>query len=176
MTIQPAREDYPDYFERYVALVPDGKIIRVLEDGQEQVVSLFGRVAPANAGFRYAEGKWSVREVLGHIIDTERVFAYRALRIARGDVTALTPFDQDLFVAGAEFERLRLPDLIDEFVIVRQATLMLFRHLTSEAWDRRGRVEENPLTPRAAAWIIAGHQLYHEALLREHYGAVLEDA
>lgn len=171
--IRPASGDYGQYFERYVSLVPDGRIVWTLENGQAQMVSLFGQVTADKAGFRYADGKWSVRELLGHIIDTERVFAYRALRISRNDATPLSPFDQDLFVTGADFDRIRLADLIDEFVIVRQATLMLFRHLSAEAWDRRGAVGDHPLTPRAAAWIIAGHQLYHEILLRERYGAVL---
>lgn len=175
-TVRPARGDYGEYFERYVALVPDGKITRILEDGQERLVSLFGRVVADGAGYRYAADKWSVREVLGHIIDTERVFSYRALRIARGDATPLPSFDQDLFVTGGEFDRLRLADLIDEFVIVRQGTLLLFRHLSAAAWDCRGIAGDNPLTPRAAAWMIAGHQIYHEALLRERYGAVLADS
>lgn len=172
-TIRPTPEDYAPYFERYVSLVPNGKITRTLEAGQEQLVSLFGRVVEDGAGYRYAPGKWSVREVLGHIIDTERVFTYRALRVARGDTTPLPPFDQDLFVMGGEFDRLRLSDLIDEFVIVREGTLALFRHLSPEAWNRRGTVGKDPLTLRAAAWIIAGHQLYHEALMLERYKAVL---
>ena len=172
-TIRPTPEDYAPYFERYISLVPNGKITRTLEAGQEQLVSLFGRVIEDGAGYRYAPGKWSVREVLGHIIDTERVFTYRALRVARGDTTPLPPFDQDLFVTGGDFDRLRLADLIDEFVIVREGTLALFRHLSPEAWNRRGTVGQDPLTPRASAWIIAGHQLYHEALIIERYQAVL---
>lgn len=168
-TIRPLRSDYADYFDRYVALVPDGEIVWMLESGQDRMIDIFSRLVPGGESFRYADGKWTVREVLGHIIDTERVFAYRALRIARGDTTPLTPFDQDTFVAGGDFERLRLSDLLDEFVAVRHGTTALFRHLSPEAWDRRGTVGENPLTPRAAAWMIAGHQLYHEDLFRERY-------
>ena len=172
-TIRPESGDYAAYFERYVALVPDGQIIETLEAGLDPMVGIFSRILPGREGFSYAAGKWTIREVLGHIIDTERVFAYRALRVARGDATPLTSFDQDLFVAGGDFEQVRLADLIEEFVAVRRATIALFRNLSPAALDRRGTVGENPLTARAAAWMIAGHQLYHEALLRERYADAL---
>lgn len=173
---RPERGDYAEYFDRYVSLVPDGEILGALEAGQGRMVKLLAGVAPGGESYRYGEGKWTVREVLGHVIDTERVFAYRALRLARGDQTPLPPFDQDIFVAGADFERLPLAGLIEEFTLVRRSTIALFRHLTPVAWGHRGEVDGHPLTPKAAAWIIAGHQIYHEVILRERYGAALTDA
>ncbi len=169
---RPGPDDYAEYFNRYVGLVETGDIVEILAVSLERLVATLRGLPPGAEAHRYAAGKWTVREMLGHIIDTERIMAYRGLRIARGDLTPLAPFDQDLFVAGADFERRSMPDLIEEFVFVRQGTLALFRHLQPAAWDRRGLVGENRLTPRAAAWIIAGHQVYHEAILSDRYGIV----
>lgn len=170
---RPLRDEYADYFDRYVALVPDGDILATLESGMAPLIGILRRVIPGAEGFRYAAGKWTVRESLGHLIDTERILAYRGLRIARGDATPRAPFDQDLFVAAAGFDQVALAGLIDEFVAVRQSTVALFRHLPPAAWERRGMVGENPLTVRAVAWIIAGHQIYHERLFADRYGPAL---
>ncbi len=172
--VRPAPDDYAEYFNRYVGLVETGDIVESLAAGLARLVTIFEGLAPGAESHRYAEGKWSVREVVGHIIDTERILAYRGLRIARGDLTPLTPFDQDLFVAGGNFEQRSMADLIEEFAAVRQGTIALFRNLKPMAWDHCGSVGENRLTPRAAAWIIAGHQLYHERILADRYGIVTQ--
>ncbi len=170
---RPRPGDYPAYFERYLSLVPDGDIETTLEARIVVTVDLFSRVAPEREGYRYAAGKWSVRESLGHIIDTERIFSCRALRVARGDQTPLTSFDQDLFVAGADFDHYPLADLIAEMAIVRRSTIALFRHLAPQSLDRHAPFADSRLTARAAAWIIAGHEIYHQAILRDRYSAAL---
>lgn len=118
---------------------------------------------------RYAPGKWSIREVLGHMIDTERIFAYRALRIARGDQTPLPSFDQDAYIEPARFDERPWPDLHTEFELVRRSNMQMFRGFDRAAWGRRGIASGHELTARAAAYVIAGHELHHMAIVRERY-------
>ncbi|MFN0087240.1 MAG: DinB family protein [Blastocatellia bacterium] len=166
---KPDATEYAEYFGKYIALVPEGDIAATLERQFEETRRLFGGVPEALGSHRYAPGKWSLREMLGHVIDTERVFAYRALRIARNDKTPLPGFEQDGFVAAAGFEERTIADLIEEFAIVRRATLALFRTLTGEAWLRVGEASGHPMSARAAAWIIAGHERYHHDILTTRY-------
>ena len=118
---------------------------------------------------RYAPGKWSVKEILGHLNDTERIFAYRALRISRGDQTPLAGFEQDDYVRNGPFARHPLEDLIEDYIAVRRATISLFRNLDEAAWTRRGVASENEVTVRALAYMIAGHELHHRRILEEKY-------
>ena len=122
------------------------------------------------AEYRYAEGKWSVKEALGHIIDTERIMSYRALRVGRNDATDLPGFEQDPFVEFGGFRGRTLADLLAEFRAVRVATLCLLRGMPGEAWARTGRADGKAVTARALAWIIAGHERYHAGIYRERYG------
>jgi hypothetical protein len=122
------------------------------------------------ARFRYADGKWSVREVVGHLADAERIFAYRILRIARGDATPLAGFDENVYVAAGDFERRPMPDVTGELRDVRQATLSLVRSLNETLVTRMGRANDVPVSVRAIAWIIAGHTAHHLEVLRERYG------
>lgn len=157
------------YFQRYIRQVPPGDLLATLEAQLAETVALVDQVGEARAGHRYAEGKWSVREKLGHVVDTERVFAYRALCAARGETAALPSFDENAWVADAAFEGRTLGSLLGEFTAVRRATLALLHHLDDAALGRRATVGSNPLTARAAGWIIAGHERHHQALLRERY-------
>ncbi len=166
---RPEPTEYNAYYEKYVSLVPDGDIVETLTRQHDETRRLFSAVPESKGGHRYAPGKWTLREMIGHVIDTERVFAYRALRIARNDKTALPGFEQDDFIAGANFDSRTIADLVEEFSTVRQATLSLLRPLPAEAWLRVGTASGNPLSARAAAWIIAGHELYHHAILTERY-------
>jgi len=165
----PDASEYAPYFSRYVSLVPGNDIVTALEDQPGETVSLLSAFNEEQGDYRYAPGKWSVKEMLGHVIDTERIFSYRALRFARGDQTPLASFEQDDFVRNAGFSAGRLADLIAEFVCVRRATVWLFRSLSAEAWIRRGVASGNPMSVRAAAYVIAGHELHHRRQLQEKY-------
>lgn len=166
---RPAPADYPPYYAPYVEAVPEGDLVRSLEDQCEDVLALLRRFGEENGGVRYAAGKWSVREVVGHLADAERVFAYRALRFARADATPLPGFDENAYVAAAGFDRRTLADLAEEFADVRRATVKLFCALGAEALARAGTANGARVTVGALAWIIAGHERHHARILRERY-------
>ncbi len=166
--VRPDITEYAPYFDRYVSQVPAGDLIQTLE--VQPVAGMLAGVSEARAEYRYAEGKWSVKEALGHIIDTERIMAYRVLRVGRNDATDLPGFDQDPYVTHGGFGLRTLADLLEEFRAVRASTLCLLRGMPAEAWAREGRADGKAVTARALAWIIAGHELYHARILRERYG------
>lgn len=168
-TAHPEATEYPEYFGRYITQVPQGKIMTTLEQGLDATLALLDGLSPAQADFRYAPGKWSLKEVLGHVVDTERILAYRALRFARNDKTPLPSFEQDDYMPYASFAARELSDLTREFGHVRQATLDLFRHLDAEAWERRGTASGGEFTVRAMAYIIAGHEIHHRTILKTRY-------
>ena len=161
--------EFAPYFAKYIALVPAGDVIATLETQLAETIAMLDEAGEARAGHRYAEGKWSVREVVGHAIDTERIFTYRALAAARGEANALPPFDENVYVAHAGFDARTLGSLLDEWTAVRRATLALFRNLDHEALTRRATANGAPISARALAWIIAGHELHHRELLRWRY-------
>jgi len=141
----------------------------VLESGIGTTRKLLGSVSEERAGYRYAEGKWSLKEVLGHMSDTERIFTYRLLTFARGDAGPLPGYDENSFTPAQESDRVPFAWLLDEFVTVRAATLALLKVIPPAAWERRGIASNNPLSARAAAWIIAGHEIHHRRVLEERY-------
>ena len=161
--------EFLPYYAAYVALVPPGDVLATLAAQLDETVAVVDAVGEERAGYRYAPGKWSVREVLGHVIDTERVFAYRALCAARGESAALPPFDENAWVAGSDFDARPVGSLLGELTAVRRATLALFRNLGDAALARTVVANGAPLTARGAAWIIAGHERHHQQLLRERY-------
>jgi hypothetical protein len=167
---RPGRDEYGGYYHVYVGRVPDGDIVETLAAQLEAFGRLMRGVPEERGGYRYAEGKWSVKEVLGHLVDTERVLGYRALAFARGDETPLPGFDQNAYVAGAGFDGRSIADLVDEFGGLRRSHLALFRSLDDEVRMRRGTASRFSFTTRAVAWIIAGHLIHHAAVLREAYG------
>lgn len=166
---RPATDEFAPFYATYVDAVPDGDIIDLLERQGRELHALLDGVSAEQAGFRYAPDKWSVKEVVGHIADTERIFAYRALRIARGDATPMVGFDQDTYVASAHFDRRPLADLLDELDAVRGASVTLFRGVTEEESRRVGSANSVPVTVRALAFICAGHAMHHARILRERY-------
>jgi hypothetical protein len=166
MLSRPEPSEYSEYFGRYVSLVETENIVGLLASQLPATIALIRTLDP---DYRYAPGKWTVKQSLGHMIDTERVMAYRALRIARGDKTPLPGFDQDLFVNGADYASQSIDDLIAEFEAVRRATLLQFRHNTAEMWTRTGTASNGPVSARALAYIIAGHEIYHCKLFEEKY-------
>ena len=135
-----------------------------------ETAALLNRVPPAREQFRYAPEKWSTTEVIGHLADTERVFTYRALRFARNDSTPLSGFDENTYVPEGRFSGRSLASVMDEFAAVRAASVALFRSLDEAAWGRRGSANGKEITPRALAWIVAGHERHHIAVLKERYG------
>ena len=165
------RTSTPPYYGKYVSLIPEDDIVAALEKQPPELMALLSTRKEADGDLRYAPGKWSVKEVLGHVIDTERVFSYRALRIARNDQTPMEGFEQDDYVKYGPFGQCSLARLVEEFKSVRLATLSLFRGLDEAAWVRRGVANKNGVSVRAIAYIIAGHELHHRNILKEKYFA-----
>jgi hypothetical protein len=166
----PAAGEYAPHYAGYVARVPAGDVVARLRRQIAETAALLRPLDPAKARHRYAPGKWSTIEVLGHISDTERIMAYRALRIARADETPLAGFDENVYVPPAEFERRSLADVLGEFEAVRAATVALLGGLPGAAWTRWGVVNGQRVTVRALAHIISGHELHHVEVLRTRYG------
>ena len=135
----------------------------------DQVVERFKSIPEAKGDYRYAPGKWSIKEVVGHLSDSERVFAYRALRIGRGDVTPLPGFEEEAYVPQMRAEERALADYVEEFSAVRRATTALFRNLPSGAWSRRGVANERPVSVQALAYAIVGHVRHHLEVLDSRY-------
>lgn len=165
----PEGKEYAPWAENYVRRVPGGDIVEYLEEQGERVMALLGSISEEGSLYRYAPGKWSIREVLGHINDTERVFSYRALRIGRGDRTPLPGFEQDDYVAAGEADGTAWGALTAEFEAVRRATAALFRNLPAGAWERVGTAGGHAFSTRALAWATAGHVEHHLAILQERY-------
>jgi hypothetical protein len=166
---RPQPDEFAAFYATYVNLVPDGEILGQLREGFERASASLSALTPEQAQFRYAPDKWSVRQVVGHLSDAERVFAYRALRFARADETPLPGFDEQTWMPNADFEARDLPDLLNEWRSVRASSLALFSSLSSRAWMRRGVASGNVMSVRALAYTTAGHELHHLKMLRERY-------
>jgi uncharacterized damage-inducible protein DinB len=166
---KPQAIEYAPYYERYISLVPDGNILETIEEQRRDTILLLSSRNEQDGDFRYAPNKWSAKDVLGHINDSERVFAYRALRIARNDATPMEGFEQDDYVRNAPFASSPFADLIEDFIAVRRATVSLLRNLDETAWLRRGVANKNEVSVRALVWIIAGHELHHRRILENKY-------
>ncbi len=167
---RPAADEHAPYYQRYIALVPDGDLLASLERRGRETAAMLRQVPAARTHFRYQPEKWSVLEVIGHVVDTERVFSYRGLSFSRGDTTALPSFDENAWVPGSGADDRALESLVAEFEAVRAATVALFGGMTAEQVARRGTASGKPMSARAAAWVIAGHERHHVALLHERYG------
>jgi hypothetical protein len=176
MNHKPESSEYAAFYEKYVALVPHADILSGLEAQRLQMTQLLTACSERDGNFRYAPEKWSVKEVIGHLTDCERIFAYRALRIARGDATPLSGFEQDDYVRMAGSGRRQLQDLAEEFSVVRNSSIALYRSLDDESWLRRGSANNNEITVRALAFITAGHELHHRQILEERYFAAIPRA
>jgi hypothetical protein len=172
---RPEPGEYAPYYERYVSLVSGTDILGTLEAERRRTLLLLSGRDEADGDFRYAPDKWSAKEVLGHVCDTERVFAYRALRIARADRTPLEGFEQDDYVRNGPFAHAPLCELIEDYIAVRRATLTLLRNLDEPAWMRRGIANKNEVTVRGLAYIVAGHEAHHRRILEEKYFSASRD-
>lgn len=167
--IRPAEGEHAPFYAGYVARVPEGDIVSLLERQMEETAAFLGGLPESLGDHRYGPGKWSIKEVVGHLADAERVFAYRALRFARGDATPLAPFDENAWVPESGCDRRTLADLAAEFRAVRLATLALVRSLSDETAARAGTASGRTVTVRALVYITLGHELHHLAILRERY-------
>lgn len=167
---RPFDDEYAPFYAGYVELVPETDVLPVLEAQSEELRRAAEAVPADRETFRYAPGKWSVREVFGHMADAERLFAYRALSIARGNDVELPDFDENASMGPARFDARPLASLVDELVAVRAANLPLYRHLAPEDWLRVGTAAGSPVSVRALAFMAAGHVRHHLGVLRERYG------
>lgn len=166
---RPTAEEFAPFYAHYISLVGDGDVVTHLESQIEETLGMLRKIPEERGTFRYAEGKWSIKEIVGHLIDAERIFTARALRFARGDATALPGFEQNDYVKTAGSDRYPLAALAEEFEAVRKATCLMFRHMSDEAMLRRGIASGNPISVRALAYITAGHELHHRGVIAEKY-------
>src|SRR6266478_7998787 len=166
---RPSESEYAPYYQSYVAQVSEEEIVPVLRSQLDDLDLLLGKVAPERETYRYAEGKWSIREIAGHLIDGDRVFGYRAFCIARGDRNNMPGFDQNEYILTSPYNRIDLEDLLSEFRLVRLSNIAMLRTLDEESWMRTGTANENQVSVRALAFIMAGHVRHHMGVLRETY-------
>ena len=166
---RPSPDEHAAQYGRYLALVPDGDILATLAAQARETAALLRGLRADQAGLRYAPGKWSVRELVGHLTDCERVFAYRALSFARADAAELPGFEEEDWARTAGHDRFELADLTADFEAVRTSTLALFGRFDADAWARTGLANGARISVRALAWIIAGHERHHVSVLRERY-------
>src|SRR5688500_2416653 len=167
--MRPEPTDYAQFYANYVSLVPEDDVLSAIETTSSETQKLMASIDETHGGYRYAEGKWSVKEVFGHLTDAERVFGYRALCIARGDQSSLPGYDEQEYMRHANFDDWKIGDLSELYALNRRANIVFFRNLPEEAWNRRGIANNSPVTVRALAYIIAGHERHHLKVLRERY-------
>jgi hypothetical protein len=166
---RPEKTEYNPYYETYVSLVPEAQILSALEKQQAELVDVFKEIGEDKAAYSYAEGKWTIKELIGHLSDGERIFGYRALRIARADETPLEGFEQDGYIENSNFKNTKLSDLTAELLYLRKANLIFFQNLTSEAWQRTGTASDSKVSVRALAFIMVGHIRHHLNILKTRY-------
>lgn len=167
---RPGEDEYASYYAPYVARVPaEGGLIEILESGVRETRELLNGLSEEEADFAYAPGKWTVGEVVGHLIDAERVFSYRALRFGRGDPTELAGFEENLYVSAGGFRGRSLEELLDEFEVVRRGTILLLGTMPAEGWTRRGMASGYEVSVRALACITAGHEAHRRSILEKLY-------
>lgn len=166
---RPKAGEFAPSHADYIALVPNGSVIRTLERQRKEMKAFLAGIDEARAGHRYAAGKWSIRQVVGHVIDAERVFAYRALCLSRGEQNPQPGFDEKAWGGSSNADERTLAEIAKEYETVRRATVALFRSLSDAMWQRRGVANNDEVTVRALAWIIAGHERHHVKVLEERY-------
>ena len=167
---RPDPSEFAPYFQRYLDLVPEDDILTALRDQMGSTAAILGAIDEERSLYRYAPGKWTIKQVIGHVGDTERILAYRALSISRGETNPLPGYDEDSYVRGADFDGWPFADLVDSLTVVRRANIMMFSHLTPEAWNRRGIANDTSTSVRGLAYTILGHERHHLRVLREKYG------
>ncbi|NND77643.1 MAG: DinB family protein [Flavobacteriales bacterium] len=167
--VKPKEGDYAPFYAGYISKAAELPILEALERSQNEVVSLFDKISEEKSNTAYAEGKWTIKEVLSHIIDAERIFTYRALRIARNDKTPLPGYEQDDFVPYSEANKRPLEELLNEYEVVRNATRVLFESFSTEMMGRKAEVSGGPMSVCALGYIISGHERHHVEVIKERY-------
>lgn len=166
---RPEKTEYAEYYETYVSLVEETDIVSALRNQLAELENIFAAVAEEKGDYAYAEGKWSIKELIGHLIDGERIFSYRAFRFSRADQAALAGFEQDDYIAYGNFNNRPLADLIEEFSLLRKANNIFFKNLSAEAWSRTGTASDAEVSVRALAYIMVGHVRHHAGILKTRY-------
>lgn len=167
--MRPAKTDYAEYYQKYIDLIESEDIIQVLSSLNEEASDIFNSFPQSKGDYAYAKDKWTVKEVVGHMMDTDRIFAYRAMAIARGEKQPLPSFDQDEYVRNGKFNLRELSDLTYEYRLLRESNLLLFKGLNHSVYSKRGIAAGNEVTVLALMWMIAGHQKHHLKILKEKY-------
>ena len=166
---RPEPQESNNYYKKYVEQVDGNNFVLALEMLMPKTIAFLNSLAAAKWNYRYAAGKWSIKEVMMHILDTERIMAYRALRIARNDKTPMPGFEQDDYIPFTDAENRSPKSIIEEYTAVRKASIAMFKNFNDEMLSRVGTASGNPFTPRALGYIIAGHELHHLQIVRERY-------
>lgn len=167
--MRPLSGEYSEYYQSYIDLVEGDDIFIALEEGNRSALNILNSFSQSKGDYRYADGKWTLKEVIGHIMDTERVFAYRALAIARGDRTPLPGFDQNEYVAHAKFNKRPLYELTYEYRLLRESTLLLFKSFDESVLQNKGNANGQDITVLSLMFIIAGHEKHHINVVKERY-------
>lgn len=166
---RPEKNEYAYFYETYVSIVDEIDIVSAMQKQADELKDLFTNISDEQGLFAYEEGKWTIKELLGHLIDGERVFAYRAFRFARKDKTPLAGFDQNPYIENADYNSNSIIDLLDELVLLRKSNALFFKNLPESAWDNVGIASDNEITVRALAYICVGHIRHHTNILKERY-------
>jgi hypothetical protein len=166
---RPEKTEYAQYYDRYISLVEETNIVEVLEKQYQELADFLKNITEEKSHYAYGADKWTIKEVVGHLTDGERIFAYRALRISRADQTPIEGFEQDGYIENSNFNNTKFSDLTDELLLSRKSNLIFFKNLTGEAWLRTGTASDNPVSVRALAYIMAGHIRHHLKILNERY-------
>ena len=166
---RPSQKEYAAYYNGYISLVPNGNLLQILEKQNEQFCEFLAQVDEHKADFRYAKNKWSIKEVIGHIIDVELVFLYRALRISRKDKTNIPGFDQDNYVTNSTFSDVSLSDLVEQFYNLRKTSIAILSSFSDKMWKQKGKANSQTVSVRALGYIMAGHVIHHMKVIHTKY-------
>lgn len=169
MITRPDKNEYLPLVKKYIDLVPEGDIISILRKQNEEYLTLLSKITEDNANYRYAPDKWSLKTVIGHIADVERLWNYRILRIARSDVRELPGYDRDIFAEMSAYDNLPLSKVLNDYCAVRNSTVSLIDNLTVEAFTRLGEFNDHALSVRAIIYIIVGHETHHINIIKAKY-------
>ncbi|MDX1940547.1 MAG: DinB family protein [Saprospiraceae bacterium] len=167
--MRPQTGEFAPYYQRYIDKAPEGDVVQLLIDQKQQMLDFLKSLPVEKWDYRYAEGKWSIKEVLLHLIDSERIFTYRALGVARNDQTSFPGFDQDAYVPESNADGRSVDSLLAEYAAVREASIQLFANFNEEIYKRIGKANNTPISVRALAYISAGHELHHLNIIKERY-------
>ena len=167
--MRPQENTYGDYYKNYISLVTENDLISALDYSVNRSLTFWSKLSEDQGNYRYAEGKWSIKELLQHIIDTERIFSYRALAFARGETTALPGYDENEYADKCLADSRSLKDLIEELILVRKSTIVLFKSFDKNVLDNLGNASGSNLSVRAAGFIIVGHEIHHMNVVKERY-------